>query len=1049
MSPSAPERWQRLKHLFEQAVEASPADRDAILQRECSDDQELRAEVGRLLRIHDQSRLALDQPPGIVAKVGQGLAETAGTIAASQALYPGQRLAGRFEIVRLAGTGGMGEVYEALDLQLSTRIAIKTIRPDIAEDPKVVSRFKREIGLSRLVTHRNVCRVFEFIEAPSPSSGSPVRFLTMEFLEGETLANYLRREAPIPLSTATPLIQQMASALDAAHQAGIIHRDFKSSNVFLASERVGGIRTVVTDFGLARSYDRDHGLSISTAGGWGAGTPAYMAPEQVEGKAVTAASDVYALGVVMYEMATGTAPYTGDSPMQIAIRRIKERPRAPRTVNAKVDARWDALIMRCLEQDPADRPGSAADIMDALHSRSVFAGVRRGAARRAMLAVAVLLACIVAGWYLRSAWSTSQAPPAQAEAWYREGLNALYDGNLATAQRALQKVIEVAPTWAEGHARLAQVQDEMDQPDLARQSMLQAVHVRRAFFSPLIVSAIQALIVRDFKAACPAFQKIAASERGAAKQNATMDWARCLAQADKASDAVKAVDQALGLNPDLPSANLMRASLGIRLNDKPDAVRARFDKAIDGFRTLNRREALAEGELQLSQWLFKQKDLPNAREAARASLASARSAESKYTEARVLFHLARMADSAAEREEAQQTIQSAVRLAREGSFGSLIAQGLIEQGIQLFTQGKIELALVQFREALEESARARSPRNRARALVWQGDALARLNRFEEAGESYVQGEHVHRANQFPRETLRARLGLAVILRRQGKRAESLAAFEFVQREAQALDDRDLTEDATVRLADFHSAFGEFVTALRYYREWNTLSESTGIIEDVCTSAAIIVRTLTKLGQFAEARRNLKALAADSRCQQPHHLTDRGFTEALLLTEENRLPEALALYRAMLAKAEAAQQSRLVLRIRTNICLTSILAGARENLATDCGDRFRTIPDSTPARASQYNAADMFLKAGDYSEARKRAEIARSANAELGNHDDTYYSLLIRGQAEKRSGDTVQLAITVKECQMLRQGFVDRWGSAMAESYFQRPLYGLRWREISH
>ena len=166
-------------------------------------------------------------------------------------LDPGQLLLGRFRIVQLAGRGGMGEVYEAEDLQLRERVAVKTIRAQVGGDDRMLDRFRREIALSRQVTHPNVCRMFEMHEATV--SGRPLVFLTMEYLDGETLAEFLKREAPLTRQRAFPIIEQMTAALGAAHAAGVIHRDFKSSNVFLSKDRAGELRVVVTDFGLART----------------------------------------------------------------------------------------------------------------------------------------------------------------------------------------------------------------------------------------------------------------------------------------------------------------------------------------------------------------------------------------------------------------------------------------------------------------------------------------------------------------------------------------------------------------------------------------------------------------------------------------------------------------------------------------------------------------------------------------------------------------------------------------------------------------------------
>ena len=334
------EQWEQVKEIFGEALERPSADRTAFVRGRCGDDAVVCQEVLRLVQFSPTEGARLDQ-----AAVSAGLIKNAADrVSAISSLEAGEVLAERFEIVRWLGAGGMGEVYEAVDRLLGSRVAIKTIRPEIADDPQVLSRFRREVNLARQVTHPNVCRVFDLAHGRR-ANGTELDFLTMEYLEGETLSTYLEGRPPLTLAEAAPIVRQIAEALGAAHGAGIVHRDLKGSNIFLARNREGEIRVAVTDFGLARSVlPTDH--PSLTMSGWGAGTPAYMAPEQVEGRVTGKAADFYSFGVVMYEMATGAPPHTGHSPLEIAVRRLKEKPKAPREVNPKVDPKWEAVILR-------------------------------------------------------------------------------------------------------------------------------------------------------------------------------------------------------------------------------------------------------------------------------------------------------------------------------------------------------------------------------------------------------------------------------------------------------------------------------------------------------------------------------------------------------------------------------------------------------------------------------------------------------------------------------------------------------------------------------
>ncbi|NTV80297.1 MAG: serine/threonine protein kinase, partial [Candidatus Aminicenantes bacterium] len=230
---------------------------------------------------------------------------------------------------RFIARGGMGEVYEAEDLELRESVALKTVRAEIAADSRALERFKTEVHLARKVTHPSACRIFDVFHHRDESAGPggpDVTFLSMELLRGETLASRLARAGRLAPGEALPLVEQMAGALEAAHRAGVIHRDFKSANVMLTPRGTGSaeIRAVVTDFGLARRNPVvDASVASETLTGAVAGTPAYMAPEQIEGGPITAATDIYALGVVMYEMLTGKQPFEGDTPVAGMVKRLK------------------------------------------------------------------------------------------------------------------------------------------------------------------------------------------------------------------------------------------------------------------------------------------------------------------------------------------------------------------------------------------------------------------------------------------------------------------------------------------------------------------------------------------------------------------------------------------------------------------------------------------------------------------------------------------------------------------------------------------------------
>lgn len=296
---------------------------------------------------------------------------------------PGEKLAGRYRIIDMLGAGAIGEVYEAYDEALAEPVALKTLKAQVASDGVTVERFRRELLLARRVTHNNVCRVYDLGRHELTAGGPVVTFLTMELLRGLSLADHIKKlgRAMSP-EEALPLVAQMAAGLDAAHDAGVIHRDFKPGNLMMVPDAgaagEAGFRVVTTDFGLARRNRLDEEALTNT--GEALGTPLYMAPEQVAAgsQPITPATDIYALGIIIYELVTGELPFKGNSITVMALKRIREAPPAPSTLVPHLDPRWDAAIMRSLEREPARRYQRASQLMAALTEESPDTGVVEG-----------------------------------------------------------------------------------------------------------------------------------------------------------------------------------------------------------------------------------------------------------------------------------------------------------------------------------------------------------------------------------------------------------------------------------------------------------------------------------------------------------------------------------------------------------------------------------------------------------------------------------------------------------------------------------------------
>ena len=387
-----PQQWENVKALFEMALEKTSAERTSFLAT-AGQDSAVRLEVERLLAHHVESG-------GFLSKAAVSGKSSSSAPAQSQSFFPQELVAERFRITRFLARGGMGEVYEAEDMELHERVALKSIRSELLDDGKTLDRFKREVYLARKVTHPNVCRIFDLFRQPAITAGgvsrSPVMFVAMELLEGETLAEFLRRQPRLRVGEARPIALQIAAGLGAAHAAGVLHRDFKPGNVLLV-RRAKGVRAVITDFGIAlRSTKESNPGAPVTGTGDVLGTPAYMSPEQVEGKDLTSASDVYSLGLVLYQMVTGIRAFDDATPLSMAVRRIKEDPVPPRTLVPDLDRRWESVILKCLAREPGARFQSGDEVAEALRGESRHIG-KWGFEPRVVLGLLTLILAIVFG----------------------------------------------------------------------------------------------------------------------------------------------------------------------------------------------------------------------------------------------------------------------------------------------------------------------------------------------------------------------------------------------------------------------------------------------------------------------------------------------------------------------------------------------------------------------------------------------------------------------------------------------------------------------------
>lgn len=267
-------------------------------------------------------------------------------------LVRGQVFANRYEIIEQLGRGGMGTVYKVFDKKIEEDVAIKVLKPEIANEKNTIARFSNELKLARKITNKNVCKMFDLNEHEDK------HFITMEYVPGEDLKSFIIRSGQVSIGKAVSIGKQICHGLAEAHRLGIVHRDLKPSNIMIDKE--GNAK--IMDFGIARSAEAK-GI---TEAGVIVGTPEYMSPEQVEGDEVDTRSDIYSLGVILYELVTGNAPFKGKTPISIAFKHKTDIPQEPSEFNIQVNESLSRMILKCLEKDRKRRYQSVNELFEDL-----------------------------------------------------------------------------------------------------------------------------------------------------------------------------------------------------------------------------------------------------------------------------------------------------------------------------------------------------------------------------------------------------------------------------------------------------------------------------------------------------------------------------------------------------------------------------------------------------------------------------------------------------------------------------------------------------------
>ncbi|MGH9657184.1 MAG: protein kinase domain-containing protein, partial [Bryobacteraceae bacterium] len=832
-------------------------------------------------------------------------------------------------VMSLIGEGGMGVVYRAVDVHLGREVALK-MPSAVGADPAYRARFLDEAKAVSRLDHPRIARVYDYGEAPD---GRP--FLVMELVAGVSLSHLLSGGKLEP-GRAAALVAQVAEALVEAHAAAIVHRDLKPSNIIVNDRD----EVKVLDFGLAKQLEIPEATdleaatrSMRTNPGTILGTPAYMSPEQAAGRRVDTRSDLFSLGLLLYECLCGRPAFTGSNAVDILGQVIYVSPKPPSAHARGVPPELERITMKALAKDAADRYQTASEVLEEL--RALRPRPRLWPARRQVLGVVAASVAAIAVWLL---WPRDREPSPEAARWYQEGLTAIRDGTYYRASRALERATSLDPRFAPAHARLADALAELDYTEKAKEALLRALNAGRP--TPL-VEAVRLTLTRDFGGAVREYSAIAASAPAAEKAHALVDLGRAHEMNGAIPEALAQYQEAARRNPQYAAAFLRAGILEGRRQKLPEAESA-FQSAEALYRTSNNLEGVGDVFFERGRLAAIMNKLQEARAHLEKALDLARTTASEFQEIRAMLRLSAVEYREGNTTDAERRATAGIDLARKSGMHNLTAVGLIDLGSALFVAADYARAEARFREALDVAEQRQMPRRAAAARFSLGSLFIQRSRAGE-GLPYVEPALAwYRQNGFQVETNQALILVARAHRQRGDYPAALrAASEQLDRAGKENNPAQaaLAHDALASILFEQERFPESLEQNDRAMEINRRNGSRlGVAYSIQTRA----RLLWRVGRYAEARSALdEVLAASGAVQATTGLALRSLAELQL--SQGRYRDSIDTAQRALKTAGSQQQS-----MHADVKLVLALAYARSGRAVEGRRLAQQARDTGPA-----------------------------------------------------------------------------------------------------
>lgn len=987
---------------------------------------------------------------------------------------------GNYRILSPLGAGGMGEVYLAEDLKLGRKVAIKLLRDKGPNDKLARKRLIREAKAAAKLDHPNIPAIYEV----NGEGSTP--FIVMQYIEGELLATKIKHHLLEPLEV-VEIAVQMAEALVEAHSRRVIHRDIKPLNVIVTAR--GQIK--ILDFGLAKLVPEKEAveteaetLSQLTGQGQVVGTVGYMSPELLKGEEVDSRTDIFSLGVLLYNCATGKSAFTGSSSIQICLKVIQSEPPKPTDLNPNVPPEMERIILKAMAKDSSARYQSAGEMLaDLLNlkamlqeadpattrfmARKSIAGksaslpftvpvtvpasfasrLRKNRFSIAWFIAPLLLAAL--GWAALTLFgSASHQPPPEARVWYERGSNSIREGAYYQATRSLTRAVELDSRYALAHARLAEAYMEIDSGDRASEEILAALSLvpdRTALpkMDAMYLDAITATVRRELTAAINYYREIAEQAAEADKSSAYMDLGRSYEKNEDIDKAIELYQEAARLAPESPGAFLRLAILYGRKQDFKLAS-VSFEKAEKIYRdSSSNLEGVAEVYFQRGSMLNKINKVQDARAQLEKALEIARQNQNLHQQVRAQLQLSAVyVEDNTDR--ARSTATEAINLAQANNLRSLAVNGLIDLGYIFTWRGEFDEAGKYFKQALEFARGDKARKSEARALLALGSLNVQQANDDEAIQFLDQALAFYQPSGYRKETSIALSLLGRAQRSKGNYEDATKIFTQQLSLSEELGDSEMLADSHLSLALTLGLEQErYPEALPHIEASYKINKASGSPMYIGYNEMNRAGILWQLGRYGEARNALnEALSIAARPDAEYKALQAWvhLIYAQMALSERNFGEARKKGQQALELAST-QFKDVTIQAKCSIGLAEALSGAARPAIQACEEAVaiaREIKNPRLVSSALLSLAEVMLEANDAKGALRAALEAQEMFARAGRQDSEWRALLVAARASQIAGDGPQAADYVTRAESRLSTIQQKWDAEAFEGYAKRP-----------